>query len=136
MNIPFEPANPTNNGLSVSCPWILKKNKFIDTPIPTPQTLSGKQLKFDLKTGLIATGDQFIHSNKKKDFLIREFDAKAVEMEGGSVNLVCNELNVPSLIMRSISDTADGDAPEHFNEFVEMVANRSANFVMSLIDAM
>ena len=36
-------------------------------------------------------------------------------MEGGSVNLICNEMGVPSLILRSISDTADGDAPENFD---------------------
>ncbi len=54
-------------------------------------------------------------------------------MEGGSVNLVCKELDVPSLILRSISDTADGDDPENFDEFSMMGAQRSADFVMSLI---
>ena len=50
------------------------------------------------------------------------------------MNLVCNELKVPSLILRSISDTADGDAPENFDEFAKMAANRSADFVLTLID--
>ena len=54
-------------------------------------------------------------------------------MEGGSVNLVCKELGVPSLILRSISDTADGDASENFDEFARMAAQRSADFVMSLV---
>ena len=53
-------------------------------------------------------------------------------MEGGSVNLVCNELNVPCLILRSISDTADGDAPENFDDFAIKAANKSADFIMNL----
>lgn len=93
---------------------------------------TAKEESIDLKTGVIATGDQFIHSTEKKMFVINEFNASAIEMEGGSVNLVCNELNVPSLILRSISDTADGDAPENFDEFAKMAAERSANFVLKL----
>ena len=71
---------------------------------------------------------------KRKEFVIKEFDAKAIEMEGGSVNIVCKELGVPSLILRSISDTADGDAPENFDEFAMMAAQRSADFVINLIN--
>lgn len=93
-----------------------------------------KELDLDLQTGVIATGDQFIHSVEKKDFVIKEFGAKAIEMEGGSVNLICNEIGIPSLILRSISDTADGDAPENFDEFAKMAADRSAEFVMKLVE--
>lgn len=91
-------------------------------------------MDIDLKTGVIATGDQFIHNSAKKDFIVQEFDAIAIEMEGASVNLVCNELGVPSLILRSISDTADGDAPDNFDEFAIMAAKRSARLVLSLLD--
>ena len=96
--------------------------------------LVAKELGLNLNTGIIATGDQFVHSTERKEFIIKEFAAKAIEMEGGSVNLVCNELNVPSLILRSISDTADGDAPENFDRFAKMAAQRSADFVISLLD--
>jgi len=96
--------------------------------------LVAKELGLNLNTGIIATGDQFVHSTERKEFVIKEFAAKAIEMEGGSVNLVCNELNVPSLILRSISDTADGDAPENFDEFAKMAAQRSADFVIRLLD--
>ena len=96
--------------------------------------LVAKELGLNLNTGIIATGDQFVHSTERKEFIIKEFAAKAIEMEGGSVNLVCNELNVPSLILRSISDTADGDAPENFDRFAKIAAQRSADFVISLLD--
>lgn len=80
------------------------------------------ELGLNLHTGVIATGDQFVHCAERKDFVIKEFDAKAIEMEGASVNLICNEMGVPSLILRSISDTADGDAPENFDEFAKIAA--------------
>ncbi|MDE4996550.1 5'-methylthioadenosine/adenosylhomocysteine nucleosidase, partial [Francisella tularensis subsp. holarctica] len=69
----------------------------------------------------------------RKDFVIKDFDAKAIEMEGASVKLICNEMGVPSLILRSISDTADGDAPENFDEFAKIAAKRSANFIMQIL---
>ncbi|MED7819510.1 MULTISPECIES: 5'-methylthioadenosine/adenosylhomocysteine nucleosidase [unclassified Francisella] len=93
-----------------------------------------KDLGLNLHTGIIATGDQFVSSVERKDFVVKEFDAKAIEMEGGSVNLVCNEMNVPSLILRSISDTADGDATEDFDEFAKNAAQKSANFVLNLVE--
>ncbi|APC95556.1 5'-methylthioadenosine/adenosylhomocysteine nucleosidase [Francisella tularensis subsp. novicida] len=91
------------------------------------------KLGLKLHTGVIATGDQFVHCAERKDFVIKEFDAKAIEMEGASVNLICNEMGVPSLILRSISDTADGNAPENFDEFAKMAAKRSANFIMQIL---
>jgi adenosylhomocysteine/aminodeoxyfutalosine nucleosidase len=87
----------------------------------------------DLKYGVIATGDQFIHNVDKKDFIVNEFDAMALEMEGASVNLVCNEIGIPSLILRSISDTADGAATDNFDEFAIMAAKRSARLVLGLL---
>ena len=94
---------------------------------------AANELGLNLHTGVIATGDQFLHCAERKDFVIKEFDAKAIEMEGASVNLICNEMGVPSLILRSISDTADGNASENFDEFAKMAAKRSANFIMQIL---
>jgi adenosylhomocysteine/aminodeoxyfutalosine nucleosidase len=119
--------------------YLYGKIPISEVEIPTSKDLLSKaeivakELGLDLKVGVIATGDQFVHSAERKDFVIQEFAAKAIEMEGGSVNLVCKELGIPSLILRSISDTADGDAPENFDEFARMAAQRSADFVMSLV---
>ena len=96
--------------------------------------LVAQDLSLEFKTGVIATGDQFISNKDKQEFVIKNFAANAIEMEGASVNLVCNELGVPSLILRSISDTADGQAPDNFDEFARMAANRSASFVMAMLE--
>ena len=84
--------------------------------------------------GIIATGDQFVCDEKRKDFIANTFNADALEMEGASVAVVCDALNVPCLILRAISDTADMDAGFNFEEFLETSAKNSANFLMKVIE--
>ena len=84
--------------------------------------------------GIIATGDQFVADEKRKDFIQTTFNADALEMEGASVAVVCDALNVPCLILRAISDTADMDAGFNFEEFLVTSAKNSANFLMKVVD--
>ena len=89
-----------------------------------------------LKEGIIATGDQFIANPERKDWIGSEFKADALEMEGASVAVVCSTLNVPFFILRAISDSADMDAGFNFDEFLESSAQVSADFILSMVDAM
>lgn len=89
-----------------------------------------------LKEGIIASGDQFIASSEKKQWLIENFSADAVEMEGASVAVVCDLLKVPFCIFRSISDSADGQADISFDEFLDSSARVSANFVKNMVDTL
>ena len=84
--------------------------------------------------GTIATGDQFVHSTQRKDFIESTFKADALEMEGASVAVVCDALNVPCFIFRAISDAADMDAGFDFDEFLKSSAKTSASFLMKIID--
>ena len=84
--------------------------------------------------GIIATGDQFVCDEKRKEFIETTFNADALEMEGASVAVVCDALNVPCLILRAISDTADMDAGFNFEEFLVQSAKNSANFLMKVVD--
>lgn len=86
-----------------------------------------------LQEGIIASGDSFIASSKKKQWLIENFKADAVEMEGASVANVCHLLKVPFCILRSISDSADGEADVSFDEFLESSAKVSADFVEAML---
>ena len=87
-----------------------------------------------VKEGIIATGDQFIASEEKKEFIAKTFQADALEMEGASVAVVCDALGVPFFILRSISDSADMDAGFNFEAFVESSAKISAEFLMKMVD--
>ncbi len=87
-----------------------------------------------LKEGIIATGDQFVASPERKEWIETTFKADALEMEGTSVAVVCEALEVPFLILRAISDTADMDAGFDFDAFLDSSAKISANFIMKMVD--
>lgn len=72
---------------------------------------------YSLEVGTIASGDQFISSKEKKEFIENNFHALACEMEGASLAQVCRDNDVPFLVIRAISDKADGEAPLSYNDF-------------------
>ena len=83
--------------------------------------------------GTIATGDQFVHSTERKNFIESTFKADALEMEGASVAVVCDALNVPFFILRAISDSADMDAGFDFDEFLKSSAKNSADYLIKIV---
>ncbi|MBR4961255.1 MAG: 5'-methylthioadenosine/adenosylhomocysteine nucleosidase [Clostridia bacterium] len=82
--------------------------------------------------GTIASGDQFIASREKKDWIVSTFAGIACEMEGASVGQVCYVNKVPFVILRAISDSADGGACEDFPTFAANAAKTSASVVLAL----
>lgn len=93
-----------------------------------------EQSKINLKTGIIATGDQFVASSEKKKFISETFHADALEMEGAAVAVVCSAFKIPFLILRSISDTAESKAELDFDAFLAKTAYDNAQFVIKIID--
>jgi len=93
-----------------------------------------KELNIELKEGVIATGDQFVASEERKNWIGETFGADALEMEGASVAVVCDALNVPFFVLRAISDSADMDAGFDFDEFLKSSAKVSAEFVMKMVE--
>ncbi|AQW83223.1 5'-methylthioadenosine/adenosylhomocysteine nucleosidase [Campylobacter pinnipediorum] len=88
----------------------------------------------DLKSGIIATGDQFICKQSIKDWIKDTFKADVVEMEGASVAQVCKQLDIPFFMLRAISDEAGGGAEFDFDEFLKSSAKLSAEFVLSMVE--
>ncbi|OIP56719.1 MAG: 5'-methylthioadenosine/S-adenosylhomocysteine nucleosidase [Helicobacteraceae bacterium CG2_30_36_10] len=93
-----------------------------------------KEMDKSVQEGIIATGDQFVANEEKKNWIADTFKADALEMEGASVAVVCNALNIPFFVLRAISDAADMDASFSFDEFLEKSAVESAEFVMKMVD--
>lgn len=94
-----------------------------------------RQKSLTLKVGIIATGDQFVANKERKDWIGSTFKADALEMEGAGVAVVCNALNIPFFVLRAISDSADMDAGFDFDAFLESSAKISADFILSMVDA-
>jgi adenosylhomocysteine nucleosidase len=81
--------------------------------------------------GLVASGDQFIHSAARINRLGDDHPGLlAVEMEGAAVAQVCFELNVPFAVMRTISDNANEKAATDFLHFVRAVAANYAFYII------
>ena len=93
-----------------------------------------KELNIKLQAGIIATGDEFICDEAKKEKIRSIFKADACEMEGASVALVCEALKVPCFILRAMSDKAGEKAEFDFDEFVVNSAKISANFVLKMCE--
>ena len=98
-------------------------------------TRSAQRLNLGVKVieGIIATGDQFISDKDVKDYLVEEFDADCCEMEGASIAQVAYLNDVPFVILRAISDKADGSARMNFDDFVSKAAEHSMQLVKEMV---
>jgi len=75
--------------------------------------------------GVIASGDQFFDSAEEIDALRRRLPQVAcVDMEGAAVAQVCEGYALPFGIVRTISDSADENAPQNFPRFAREIAGR------------
>ena len=86
--------------------------------------------------GRIATGDQFICSKDKKNFIKQNFGALCCEMEGAAVAQAACLNNVPFLIIRAISDKADASAEMDYPAFERMAAWHSIKILTEMIGKM
>ena len=87
-------------------------------------------------TGRIVTGDLFVASVEKVQWLEKEFDASACEMEGGAIAHTCYLNNVPFVVIRSISDNANNGAHMDFAEFTTIGVKNSTAILKSMLLAM
>lgn len=87
------------------------------------------------KTGTIASGDAFIASSDKKDFIVSTFGALACEMEGASIGQVCKVNSVPFAVLRALSDSADEGSCEDYPTFCKLAAQNSINVISEFIKA-
>ena len=84
--------------------------------------------------GVIASGDQFIASETYVQRLHEDFDALACEMEGAAIAVVCRNYGVPFVVIRCMSDKADGKAHETYENLVEKAADQSCRVVLRMLE--
>ena len=83
--------------------------------------------------GRIASGDVFVADVDRKIQIKNDFSVLAVEMEGAAIAQVAVANGVPFIVIRAISDLADGTATESFETFEEKTATLSAKIVESCV---
>ena len=102
----------------------LKSDNFLKdwiTSSLTKNIKNGHLTRFgNIKEGLIATGDLFISDEKVIKRLKDEIpNLEAIEMEGGAVAQVAEQENVPWVVIRVISDSADSNSVMDFDLFLK-----------------
>ena len=85
--------------------------------------------------GIVASGDQFVASESYVKKLREEFNAIACEMEGASIALICNRYGLPFVVLRTMSDKADGLAHETFRNMANIAADNSSRIVMKMLES-
>jgi len=84
--------------------------------------------------GIIATGDEFVADKEKRKVLYNDFNAECVEMEGAAVAQVCYLCNIPFIVIRSISDKANGNEKIDFDNYLEKVSKRCAEYLEKMLE--
>lgn len=84
--------------------------------------------------GDIASGDKFFSTHHHKNELLQQLPTiLCVEMEGASVAQVCYEYNIPCIILRTISDTADEKAEIDFSSFIKNISSKYSTEIIKNI---
>ncbi|MBS7526668.1 5'-methylthioadenosine/adenosylhomocysteine nucleosidase [Fusibacter paucivorans] len=84
--------------------------------------------------GRVVSGDQFISSQEKKQMLVDVFHAATTEMEGAAIAHTCVLNHRPFVIIRAISDQANGEAHVNFDEFAKDAAINSNHMVLFMLE--
>ena len=97
---------------------------------------AAKNLNFEgvsLFKGRIASGDQFVAGGELKERIQSHFAPSAVEMEGASIAHVAYLNQVPYVIIRAISDKADGSADMSYEEFLPLAAKHASALMEEMV---
>lgn len=83
--------------------------------------------------GRIASGDQFIADLDSKHRIQTLFNPLCCEMEGAAIAQACYLNKIPFVILRVMSDTADGDGNVDYAQFFRESAKTAGNIVNNML---
>jgi len=89
--------------------------------------------KYNVVSGIIASGDIFCTESWMSQKINTKFNALCVEMEGASIAQVCYLSNVPFIVIRSISDVPNNNNVLTYEEFLNESSKNVSNFIYEII---
>lgn len=92
-----------------------------------------EDMEYKVVTGVIASGDIFCTEIEMKNKIYSKFNAECVEMEGAAIAQVCYLDKIPFAVIRSISDSPNGNNAIVFDEFVKLASKRCANILKEFL---
>ena len=99
----------------------------------TPIESAEGRLTPRIREGVIVTGDVFLSDPVRRDEIRTSLNASAVEMEGGGMVQACRQFSIPCLVVRSITDRADGQAMSNYQQFIAVASENAAALVAAVI---
>lgn len=84
-------------------------------------------------TGRVVSGDMFVASDDVKAKLVRNFGGLCAEMEGAAIAHTAYLNKISYVIIRAISDKADGSATEDYPTFEKKAIEHSVRLVKVLV---
>lgn len=107
--------------------YIYSDNELVKKIQNIANNLENKTYK--ITTGVVASGDIFCTEVAMKNKIYSKFNAECVEMEGAAIAQVCYLDKIPFVVLRSISDSPNGDNAIVFDEFVKLASKRCADIL-------
>jgi adenosylhomocysteine nucleosidase len=101
--------------------------------LPPVATSNGQLRSPQIIEGTIVTGDVFMADAARRVELRSALGATAIEMEGAAVVQTCRQFSVSCLVIRSITDRADGQASRSYEQFVAPASENAAALAMAVI---
>lgn len=83
--------------------------------------------------GRVASGDAFVRDAAEKARIVRDFGARCCEMEGAAIAQACTVNGLPFVVVRAVSDKADGSQSELYPVFEAKAARHCASIVAYLV---
>lgn len=83
--------------------------------------------------GRVVSGDQFVSDHVVKERLIRLFGGYCTEMEGASIAQAAWLNGIPFIVIRAISDKADGSAEMDYSEFEMKAIEHTVRLVTGML---
>ena len=109
---------------------------YFETDKRALEVLNGaaEELKIKHLPGIVATGDKFIAEKADKDRITSLFGATACEMEGGAIAHTAFVNDTPFMVVRAISDSADGEACMDYPTFLPQAVKISTALTLALVE--
>ncbi len=83
--------------------------------------------------GRVVSGDQFVASDDVKESIAKNFGGLCTEMEGAAIAHTAYLNEISCVIIRAISDKADGSATEDYPAFEKKAIRHSVRLVKNLV---
>jgi len=114
-------------------PGLRKKTFGADRELVARALAAGGILEnITAREGLILSGDKFVAGNEANK-LKELFQGDCVDMETAAWAQVCMLFKVPWVALRSVSDKADGHAPQIFKEFLNLAVGNMSAVILEML---